>query len=236
MADTIKFFDLFENQRPALAVKFSNESDEQPLIVNVKSSLGPPANKGDLKYINSICQSEQLSEFATFYARHCGLTLFSPYHPFNVSQTPLLTFLEAREIPEFTERYLPGGDNGWVIDYNKSKAIYRGNDRWIAFAEIDDGPAFLAIFLEGENAGCIFYVTPQPHFNILKPIAKSFELLLERIGKDPAAFLRLVRAYTTVKRDDGQNYGFNAVAYIPEFEGENIPPNEEQPFWKRIFR
>jgi len=101
------------------------------------------------------------------------------------------------------------------IDLNKSKSLYRGSASWLAFAEIDSGPACLTIFLDGDHAGSVFYVTPQPEFNILRPIAKGFHALLIRIADDVAAFLRLVRATVSLRGTDGASYGFVPVEYLP---------------------
>ena len=43
------------------------------------------------------------------------------------------------------------------------------------------------MFLDGDDGGSVFVVTPQPWFNILRPIAKGFHALLSRIAQDPAA-------------------------------------------------
>ena len=128
---------------------------------------------------------------------------------------PLLELKPAESIADFTDRYRPGGDLAWTIDFNKSKNLYRGSAGWLAFAEIESGPACLTIFLDGEHAGQVFYVTPQPPFNILRPIARGFHALLGRIADDVAAFLRLVRATVNLRGPDGANYGFVPVEYLP---------------------
>ena len=78
----------------------------------------------------------------------------------------------------------------------------------------------LTTFLDGENAGNVYCLCPQPQFNILRPIARGFYLLLERIAKDPAAFLRLIRATVSFPGDDGYNYGYVPVEYLPDYECE----------------
>jgi hypothetical protein len=67
--------------------------------------------------------------------------------------------------------------------------------------------------LDGDHAGSVFFATPQPCFNILRPIAKGFNALLDRIADDVAAFLRLVRAIVTLLGADGQNYGLVPIEY-----------------------
>jgi hypothetical protein len=92
------------------------------------------------------------------------------------------------------------------------------------------------LFLEGENAGCVYFLTIEPPFNILKPIAKSFTLLLERIAKDPAAFLRLVRYYVSLRKTDGNNYGHIPMEYLSDSgDGESKAAPISQPSSKKSF-
>ena len=132
-----------------------------------------------------------MAEFIRFYRQHDGFELCRTFNSLFDAECPQLEFKPADCIVEFTKRYNSDGDRDFTITYNKSRTIYRGGDPWFAFAEINMGPACLTTFLEGENAGKIFYVTPEPEFNILRPIAPSFSAVLDRIGKDVAAFLRL---------------------------------------------
>jgi hypothetical protein len=69
--------------------------------------------------------------------------------------------------------------------------------------------------LDGDHAGGVFFATPQPWFNILRPIAKGFNALLDRIAQDPAAFLRLTRATVVLQGADGDNYGLVPGEYRP---------------------
>jgi hypothetical protein len=126
---------------------------------------------------------------------------------------PLLELKPAESIASFTSQYELGGGLAWTIDLNKSKSLYRGSASWLAFAEIDSGPACLTIFLDGDHAGGVFFLTPQPWFNILRPIAKSFHALLDRIAEDVPAFFRLVRATVSLCGADGDNYGMVPIEY-----------------------
>ena len=214
MVEKRSFFDFFNDPAPALNVKFSNTPDEKPRKVLVKNRLGSSIDKKGYKYIESICKDDRLNGFLEFYIAHDGLEFCTPVYPDNLHKTPLFKLIPSVNVSNFNKQYIKGGKWAWAIDLNKSKTLYRGSENWIAFAEIDRGPTCLTIFLTGENAGCVYLVTPQPAFNILKPIAKTFDLLLDRIAKDPAAFLRLVRSYVTMQGDDGQNYGFVPVEYL----------------------
>jgi hypothetical protein len=214
MIEKRTFIDLFYDPSPALNVKFFNTPDEKPQSILVKNLLGPLIDNKRKKYVESICRDPRLNEFSKFYCSHDGLEFCKPVYPDNCSKVPLLTLIPSRYISDFTKQYTKGGKWAWTIDLNKSKSLYRDRDTWVIFARVAEGPSCLSVFLTGENAGCIYLVAPQPAFNILKPIAKTFNLFLDRVAKDPAAFLRLVRSYVRIRGADGQHYGFAPVEYI----------------------
>lgn len=182
----------------------------------MKNSLGSSIGWFGKRYLRSICSDPRLNEFFEFYSSHNGLELCKPVYPNNCLKTPLLTLVPALHISAFTKQYIKNGKWAWIIDLNKSKSIYRGNDAWVAFARVDNGPSCLTIFLEGENAGSIYFAHPEPPFNILRPIAKTFNVFLQRVAKDPAAFLRLVRSYVTMKGFGGHNYGHVPAEYLSD--------------------
>jgi hypothetical protein len=215
MAVKKTFSDLLADPSPVLAAKFDPD-DKNALTIPIKNTIGLPINDRGYKYLPSVCKNDRLEDFMAFYKLYDGLELFQPFGLPNCEQKPLLTFISASNLPKFRDAYAERGEWGWIINHNKSKAIYRGGEPWMPFARVGNGPACLTIFLDGEHAGCVYLATPQPAFNILKPIAKSFSLLLERIAKDPAAFLRLVRAYVRIQRGDGYSYGYLPVEYRPE--------------------
>lgn len=215
MKEERTFSDLLKDPDPKLAVKFSYHSeDESPTIVKLKNVLGSKLDKAGRKYLDSTFEDTRLGGFKNFYNNYDGANLFIPYEPSNCHQIPLLTFAPASLIAKFTAQYTKGGNLSYTMDYNKSKNLYRSKDPWVAFARIDNGPACLTTFLDGENAGSIFFATPQPQFNILKPIARNFDLLLARIVKDPAAFFRLTQCHVTFRKSDGQNYGYRPLKYF----------------------
>jgi hypothetical protein len=208
------FLQLFSHPTPALRVKFRPTDDhEQARQIRVQHRLGPAADAASQDYLDSLGPFPQLEEFRKFYQTHDGAELCRTHDARYGQERPLLEFKPARSITSFTSRYAPGGDLAWTIDLNKSKALYRNSAPWIAFAEIHNGPACLTLFLDGENAGFVYYATPQPAFNILRPIARGFQPLLQRIARDLPAFLRLVRATVTLRGKDGDNYGFMPVEY-----------------------
>jgi hypothetical protein len=214
------FLDFFSDPSPALNVKFSFSEEEKPTTVRLKNKIGQKADKHGIRQLEIFCKNEKLQDFFEFYSTHDGLELFTPISPENCQKETMIKFIKSKYLQSFTNEYVEGGKHAWTINYNKSKQIYRGGDPWLAFAEL--GTGILTIFLEGENAGCVFFVTVEPHFNILKPIAKSFTLLLERIAKDPTAFTKLIKGYITIRKSDNQNYGYSPVEYIENCGGEVI--------------
>jgi len=235
-----KFLTLLGHPNPALAIKYSYDEDEKPIIVGLRNSLGPPQENAGRYYLESINEDEAIGSFLDFYHRYDGGGLFAPYSSPNIRQIPLIQFVPAIQIRKFTSQYEPGGDRAWIMDHNKTKTIYRGSNKWIAFAQVDDGPSCLCMLLNGENAGGIFFAEPQPHFNTLKPIAKNFNIFLERIAKDPAALLRLIRAYVKVKHHNDNfaydSFGYYAASYLPNASGISPVIPENPSFWKRFFR
>lgn len=163
-----------------------------------------------------FAKKKSMTDLVEFYEKHDGAQLCKTFDARCEEVRPLIEFKRAGSIQAFTELYQPGGDRGWIIDHNKSKTIYRTSDSWIAFAEIHSGPSCLTIFQDGERAGKVFYVCPQPEFNILRPIANSFSALLDRMAQDIPAFLRLVRARVSLRGLDGWNYGLAPVEYLPK--------------------
>ena len=208
------FLDLFYPARPFLMVKYNINSDEQATEVQIENKLENNVYKKELTKLLEICTDSRLNDFVDFYSKYNGFILGTAITPTNAIKKPLLRQLPVSELTKFTGQYLPNGKLAWTIDYNKTKKLYRGEHKWLAFAEVDGGPACLTIFLDGQNAGNIFLANPEPRFNTLKPIAKTFTALLDRIAKDPAAFFKLTRAYVTLTGKDKQNYGHVPVEYI----------------------
>jgi hypothetical protein len=209
----------FRDPSPALRVKFWSITEEEPTTVPVAHSLGGKPGAESRAYLKSLAAHPLSHELRSFYSEHDGLQLCITHDARYDEARPLLELKPASSISQFTSRYQPGGDLAWTIDLNKSKRIYRDSDPWITFAEIDSGPACLTLFLDGDRAGNVFYLTPQPPFNILRPVAVSFNALLDRIAKDLPAFLRLVRATVTIRGADGENHGFRPVEYVADRKG-----------------
>jgi hypothetical protein len=213
MAVVKAILDRAADPSPSLRVKFSPKSDEEPKTIKVEHAFAVrPAGEGR-DYLDSLAEYSALSELLDFYDKYNGMQFCRTFDSRYDEVRPLLELKPAESIASFTGRYTPGGGLAWTMDLNKSKRLYRGSARWLAFAEIDSGPACLTIFLDGDHAGSVFFATPQPWFNILRPIAKGFNALLDRIADNPAAFLRLVRATVTLRGPDGDNYGLVPIEY-----------------------
>lgn len=210
------FLDLFNSAEQKLEAKFDVKSGEPGTIITIKNKLVKQDSRKGLAYIESICRHEKLQEFAAFYEKYDGFDLAKPARLMNWFEKPLFHQFAAADIAATTKKYMPGGEWAWTIDLNKSRSLYRVPEAWVVFARVDAGPNCLTIFLEGENAGNIYLLQAQPSFNILKPIAKSYNAMLERIEKDPAAFLKLLRCYVTIHKDN-QSWGYVPTRYIDKF-------------------
>lgn len=205
------FIDRALDKKPTLHIRFEINSKKRPNVVRVNHQLGARPKADGKAFLASLQSYDALKEFRAFYNKYNGVELCRVYNPRHESAVPLIRFLPAEEIEAVTLRFMPGGDSSWAIDLNKTKPLYRGRDKWIVFAGNDEGPT-LALFCTGRNAGAVFLISAQPHFNILKPIAKSFSILLARIAFDIAAFLRLCRVYVTRKGPRGL-YGYIPLKY-----------------------
>ena len=205
---------MFDSDRPVLRVKFNVNSDEEATEVPIVNELEKKFDTNGLTKLKSLCTNPEVSDFIDFYSKYNGFSLGTVVLPKNSVKKALLRQLPVSDLTKFTEQYLPNGKWAWTIDLNKTKALYRSEQKWLAFAEVDGGPACFTIFLDGINAGNIFLLNPQPHFNVLKPIAKTYNEMLGRIVKDPAAFFKLTRAYVTMVGKDKQNYGHVPIEYI----------------------
>lgn len=225
MAMPTTFLGRVADPSPSLRVKFWPESDEKPQTIKVEHVLGTRATREGRDYLKSLEKYPALSDLLRFYKKHDGLQFCRTFGSKNIEACSLVDFKPADSIESFTAQYAPGGDCAWTMDLNKSESLYRGSDRWLAFAGVAFGPSCLTIFLDGDHAGAVFYATPQPWFNILRPIAKSFNALLNRMADDPAAFLRLLRAYVFLQGADGDNYGMAPVEYRPASAQRKTKPS-----------
>lgn len=213
-----QFLAIFEHPAPALHFEDFHEPYDRFMAAPVSHRLRSPPDIAGTELLTTLNRYDAMQSFCDFYRSHDGMELCRILNPRYDDFRPLLELKPAKDISAFTRRYQPGGDRDFVIDFNKSKTIYRSANSWIAFAEIGDGPACLATFLDGDNAGAVFYVTTQPEFNILRPIAKNFFSLLERIGKNIAAFLNLIRITVLIQDAEPRYCGCRIIAYFPNLE------------------
>ncbi|MEM1002383.1 MAG: hypothetical protein AAGH46_07025 [Bacteroidota bacterium] len=159
----MKFRELIQHREPTLLVKYSKyDPDKEALEISLKNNFKIRDDINELP--DWISATKSISELHEFYNYMDGLELFVPQKPKGCIQVPLITFLKMSNIIPKTREYQDGGKWAWTIDLNKTKKIYRSNDKWVVFAIIGRGPACLTIFTTGENKGSIFYLTPQPPF------------------------------------------------------------------------
>ena len=212
----------FSQPKPILKVQFDqHEEVEEPIDVLVKNRIRVLRKPKEFFGIDWLDQLDNQNELKSFYSWVAEAKLFIPRRPWSCETIPLINFLRPEKIEKHTSLYEPGGKLGYIIDLNKSKKIYRTHDKWVAFALIcSEHPSCLTTFLDGENAGAIYCLTIEPEHKILKPVAKSFNALLGKIGKDPLKFLHLVNAQVPICRNDGFSYAYHPIDYIPSKELE----------------
>jgi hypothetical protein len=203
------FIDLFESKSPSLKVKMVADSDEEPVNINIKNKINRAVDAKGLARLEEACTDPRLRSFVEFYAKYNGFSL-GILRKNLFSTKPLLEQLKVSHLPKFTSMYLTGGRKAWEMDFN-SRNLYRGGPKWIAFADVNRGQACLTIYLDGENAGSVSLLWPS---NIIKPIAKSYEDLLDLIATDPAAFFKLIKAYVLVTGKDKLTSGHIPVEYV----------------------
>lgn len=152
---------------------------------------------------------DAMQEFVSFY-EHCdGAELFKISA--SSSRHPLIRIASAGELDAMTRKYREGGRWFGFTRIGKAKEFFSQSDSWFVFGEVCGGPACLLSFVEGENAGKIFYFEPQPRFNIYKPIAPSLGEFLHRLCVDPAGRLRTYGAHVSLRKEDGQQYGYRIL-------------------------
>lgn len=151
MSPSGAFLELFANRSPSLRTQFHVDSDETPTSVPVSHRLCSAPGPKSLACLERI-RSDVLKQFCDFYLDHDGLEFCRTHDARYGEVRPLLEFMPAWQFERFTNRYRDNGDRAWTMDLNKSKSIYRGSNSWIAFAEVDSGPACLTIFLDGEKS------------------------------------------------------------------------------------
>lgn len=212
------FLDLFSSRNHALKVKYNIHSRDQSTLIRIENKLEKEIDPKGLDTIRKLCGDTRLFSFADSYSKYNGFSLGIPIGPKYRFKKPLLRQVSASELGKFTKNYMPNGKWAKVMDMNKIRWLYRNDYNWLAFAEIDAGPDCLTIFLDGRNTGKIFIASPQPHINIFRPIAHSYKDLLNRIARDPAGFLKLIRADVTFMGKDYQLQGKVQVEYIDDYK------------------
>src|SRR5262245_59751961 len=135
MAVPTALLDRAADPSPSLRVKFWPESDEKPQTIKVEHVLGARSAGEGRDYQNSLAEYSALRELLGFYKKHNGLQFCRTFDSRYDEVRPLLELKPAECIASFTGRYAPDGDLAWTMDLNKSKSLYWGSARWLAFAE-----------------------------------------------------------------------------------------------------
>lgn len=209
------FEKILNDPHPTFNAKFSkNDKNEVPIKITTKNKFKKSNPKIAGLFFDEHFQQHSVNEIKSFYAIVNGLQLFIPHKTKSCKSIPMITFHDIKTIKQITRQYQEGGERAWTINHNKSKNIYRTNDQWIVFGTINEGPACLTIFFSGKNSGAVFYLTPQPRFNILRPIAKSFNQFITRLTDNPIRLLQLVRSDFSIRKEDGFNYAYEPIEYF----------------------
>lgn len=187
------FLALFSAPSPALLFREPALPDEAPRCHRLVSVLGSAPAPHDLESVSQLFgHDEALSELLEFYRRHESVALRLEGIG-GEPEAPLFRLLDVASSRAFTSRFDSGNDLDWTIDLNtrrRVRALYRGPARWVAFALFESGPGCLVTFVEGAQVGEMFFLTPEPEFDIARPLARNFGELCDAIGQDLAAFLR----------------------------------------------
>lgn len=188
---------VFADPDPGLAFRELVEPPEPGRTQRVRHVLaGPPAKAAREELGRWVAAGEPLGGLANFYSEHDGGKLCVIRT--EESEEPLLSLLPIEQWEASSAAYRSGGELDWVVDlcsYRRARSLYRGEARWVVFGRIERGPGCLVAFLDGEHTGNIFFLAPEPNFNVARPVAVRFERLEQRIGKDLAAFLRSCGAH-----------------------------------------
>ena len=148
MTNPNAFLERFTDPAPALVIKFGyTDPKETPKTVKVKHRLGSVPSADGRLCLKTLEQHAALRELCEFYKNHDGAELCkASVSQFREAET-MLEFKSVDTISKFTSQYRHDGENAWVIDYNKTKKLYRCSESWIVFAKIGLGPSCLTIFL-----------------------------------------------------------------------------------------
>jgi hypothetical protein len=201
---------VFADPAPGIVFRELVDPPDRGLVRPVRHTLGallsPVARVELRRWVGAAGGS--LGGIEAFYARHDGGSLCDLGGP---DVAPLLSLLPVEAWEATTAAYRPGGELAWVVDvcsYRRARGLYRGDAPWVVFARIERGPGYLSMFLAGEDAGKVFFLAPEPHVNVARPVAPSFDRLGQRIARDAAAFLRLCDAHGSM--------GERVDAYVPD--------------------
>jgi hypothetical protein len=156
-------------------------------VIKVKHQLGKPATKSEVAMLRKMLGKCKDRTIAQFYAKHNGGLLYRQIG-FNAAG---LRFYPIRQWTAATRHWLSrrSGDN--LDDWGNPRPLPRAG---IVFAEIPRSGNFFFLRTEGKQSGFVFYDNHEDATE--RPLAKSFELFLDMVWPDPAAFLYERGGYT----------------------------------------
>lgn len=212
--------DFFEDPSPTLLCQICPGTRERPRRMRVEHRRASSPDARSIAVLKGLRRFKALGLLCAFHEAMDGFALCGFRPPGEKALAPMLEIYPASDFEARTALFLPGGDEAWIIDGQKSERLYRSKDRWLVIGSAGFGA--LTTFLEGEHAGCVFLLVVQPWFNTLRPIARGFDHLIERITTDITGFLRLVRGYAVIRATDGDNYFFSSVEYLRDARARSI--------------
>jgi hypothetical protein len=211
------FLALMADRTPALVVEteWNVSSRRKKMLAPVQHRLGGAASPAARKEIQRLLRHRMLAGMKAFYTKHDGaeICIDREYE----DEPALLTLEPALRWAKLTARYTGKGEWAWTIDYcsrTKARSFYRGKHRWIVIATLEKGPACLTTFLDGPDAGKVFYLTPEPAWDILVPVAPSFSDLLDRMAQDLSLFFRRISVTVSRTSPRGEPWGLRPLAYL----------------------
>lgn len=177
------------------------------IVVKVKHRLGPPATRLAIKLLKTTLGAGADHGIVQFYSKHDGATLYSQVG----ADAAGIRFFPIRQWAAATRHWRRRRGDGLDDWGNPSPQLAAG----VVFAEIPRSGNYFLIRTEGRQTGKIFY---DNHENATtKPLARTFESLLDMIWPDPAAFLCQMGGYT--RYCDGTT----ATQWIPKKYLSNVP-------------
>jgi hypothetical protein len=214
--------ELRDHPAPGLVLKNWGESPVPFFGVHISHRFEPPATVNAHATLCRVADGDDSIPLCSFFEQHDGVELCLHANACRKCETALLKLHPVGEWELLTAKFQPGGEYDWTVKHNRYRNVcplYRSSERWVAFATVDELPACLTTFISGSNAGQVFFLTPEPRFNIARPIAKTFAEFLSLVAADVAALLRRFEVQVSFAAGDGGFASFIPWKYVPDSRG-----------------